>query len=207
MKVISTAVITTTTVRMLVMNDNGITAQEWTTIADMIPCLEELHINDNKLGDHGAGLLSQAIMNTNTLQVLAICNNSIGPIGTIAIANATAHNSSMEELYMVGNTIGQDGAEAIVNTITNNKTLKTLTVGDDNIDGESSMMIIKSLHCNNTITELFLPPSALSYSLTEEVIKINNTRDKCNKQNLKLVGFNYRIRRLQCKRSKVIMTC
>ena len=185
-KVISTAVIATTTVKMLVMNHNEIMAQESTVVANMIPCLEVLYIDDNTLGDHGAEVLSKAIMNCNTLRILSICRNSIGPTGIIAIANATKHNSSLEELYMAGNTIGQDGAEAIVSTIANNKTLKTLTIGDNAIDEESSMMIIKSLHSNNTITELFLPPAVCSDRLKKEVIKINNRRDK---QNLRLLDF------------------
>ena len=87
-KVISTAVITTRTVKVLVMYDNRITTQKSPAVADMIVCLKELHINYNKLGDHGAELLSKAIMNPNSLEVLAICNNSIGPTGTIAIANS-----------------------------------------------------------------------------------------------------------------------
>ena len=157
-KIISAAVITTATVKMLDMCENGITSQESTAIADMISCLEELHINDNELGDHGAELLSKATMKPNTLRVLAVCDNSIGPTGIIAIANAIKHNSSLEELYMAGNTIGQGGAKAIVSAITNNKTLKTLSIGDGKIDRKSSIMIIESssLHSNNTITELCL---------------------------------------------------
>ena len=189
-KVISDAVINTK-VKVLIMECNGITTQESTAVADMIVCLKELHINENKIGDHGAEMLSKAIMKPNILQVLAICKNSIGPTGIIAIANATKGNSSLEELYMALNTIGQDGAKAIVSTITNNEILKTLSLGDDTLDEESSMMIIESLHCNNTVTKLFLPDAVQSDSLNEEVIKINNRRDKCNEQKLELMHSFY----------------
>ena len=85
---ISTAVITTSTVKVLHMRDNGLTVQDASAISDMMICLEELNIRDNDLGDHGAELLSEGITNTKPLRELNICNNNIGPSGTTAIANA-----------------------------------------------------------------------------------------------------------------------
>ena len=126
-KDVSTAVyvvttpIYTCTVKVLYMYNNGLTAQEAVAISDMIICLEKLDISDNKLGDHGAELLSVGITNTKTLRVLNISNNNIGPSGTIAIANALTINTSLEELWMSGNPIGQDGAIALGNAIINNK--------------------------------------------------------------------------------------
>ena len=72
---ISTAVVTTSTVKVLNMRNNGVTAQEAVAISDMMICLEELDISDNNLGDHGAELLSEGITNTKTLRVLRIINN------------------------------------------------------------------------------------------------------------------------------------
>ena len=129
----------------------------------MMICLEELDISYNKLGDHGAKLLSKVIRNTKTLRVLNISSNSIEPSGTTAIANALSENTSLEELCMYDtNFIGQDQAEALGSAIINNKTLKKLSLCEDNyffsvpIDIESAMIIIKSLYSNNTITELSL---------------------------------------------------
>ena len=208
---ISTAVINTSTVKVLNMSSNDLTAQEAVAISDMMICLEELYIRNNKLGDHGAELLSEGITNTKTLRVLNISSNNIGPSGTTAIANtltnntslkklnisnnnigpsgrtaianALTNNTSLEELYMMYNNIGQDGAIAIAKAITNNKTLKTLSLyGDDTMDKESAMIIMRSLHCNNTITVLILP--YIHDSVQQEVIKINNKRNKCNLQEL-----------------------
>ena len=61
---ISTAVVTTSTVKVLNMRSNDLTAQEAVAISDMMICLEKLYISDNKLGDHGAELLSERITNT-----------------------------------------------------------------------------------------------------------------------------------------------
>ena len=89
---ISTAVINTSTVKMLDMSGNDLTAQEAVAISDMMICLEELGISENKLCDHGAELLSEGIISTKTLRELKICDNNIGPSGTTAIANALTIN-------------------------------------------------------------------------------------------------------------------
>ena len=188
---ISTAVqvVTTSTVKVLNVYINGLTAQEAVAISDMMICLEELDISWNKLGDHGAELLSEGITKTKTLRVLNIRNNNIGSSGTTAIANALTNNTSLEELHMSGNAIGQDGATAIAKAITNNKTLKKLSLCDRTMDEESVMIIMRSLHCNNTITELrFGVQYEVLYndSVQGEVMKINNRRNECNVQELKL---------------------
>ena len=184
---ISTAVITTSTVKVLDMRDNYITAPEVVAVSDMMICLEELCISGNELGDHGAELLSEGITNTKIMRVLNINNNNIGPLGTASVANALTKNTSLEELYM-NNPIGQDGAVAIGDAISNNKILKKLSLCSgffdyDEIviamDKESAMTIIKNLFNNNTIAKLNLP-IMLSNSdisdVTREVEKVNSAR-------------------------------
>ena len=220
---ISTAVINTSTVKVLGMFNNGLTAQEAVAISDMMICLEELDIYSNKLGDHGAELLSEGITNSKTLRKLYISDNNIGPSGTTAIANALTTNTSLQLLYigynnigpsgttaianalgnnislqkldMNNNEVGQDGAKAIAEAITNNKTLKQLSLGDNTMDKESAMIIMRSLHCNNTITELNLSDT-LRYDddVEGEVIKINNRRNKCDVQELVVESFAFVIK-------------
>ena len=187
---ISTAVITTSTVKMLEMMDNGLTAQNASAISDMMICLEELNISRNKLGDHGAELLSEGITNTKTLRVLDIRYNYIGPSGTTAIANTLSNNTSLEVLYMHDdNFIGQDIAKALGSAIINNKTLKTLSLCDtiyditQPVDKESAMIIIRSLYNNNTITELCLNIRLCKDDITMvtgEVERINSIRQSHN---------------------------
>ena len=175
---ISTAVITTTIVKVLDMYNNGLTAQEAIAISDMMICLEELDIGDNNLGDYGAELLSQGITNTKTLRILKIRNNNIGSSGTTAIANALPNNTSLEELDMSNIKVGQDEATTIAKAITNNKTLKKLS--DHTMDKESVMIIMRSLHCNNTITKLVVSSKLCNdESVQREVTKINKRRNEC----------------------------
>ena len=184
---ISTAVINTSTVKVLLIYNNGLTAQEAVAISDMMICLEVLDISNNKLGDHGAELLSEGITNTKTLRVLNIGNNNIGPSGTTAIANTLANNTSLKQLYMNSNKVGQDGAKAFAKAITYNKTLKTLSLDDNTMDEESAKIIMRRLHCNNTITELGLSTRLFdNNSVRGEVIELNNKRSECDVQMLVL---------------------
>ena len=191
MRNISTAVTTSSTVKVLNMKYNGLTAQEAAGLSDMMICLEVLDIRYNDLGDCGAEYLSVGITNTRTLRVLMIDGNNIGASGTKAIANALSGNTSLEELDMGYNcnNFGKDGAEAVAKAITNNKTLKTLLLcHNGRMDKESTMIIINSLHYNSTITKLG-PSYALQYddSIQKEVMKINIKRNECNVQDLVLV--------------------
>ena len=183
----------------LVLHDNNITnvrdistaVVTTSTVKDMIIHLEKLYISRNKLGDHGAELLSEEITKIKTLRVLDIGGNNIGPSGTTAIANALTNNTSLEELYMTGNAIGRDGATAIAKAITNNKTLKKLSLAAHTMDKESVMIIMRSLHCNNTITDLRLAYGPFLYdSVKEEVKKINKRRNECNVQQLVLINIH-----------------
>ena len=74
------------------MVGNDLTAQDASAISDMMICLEELDVSGNKLGEHGAELLSEGITNTKTMRVLDIRINNIGSPGTTAIANALSEN-------------------------------------------------------------------------------------------------------------------
>ena len=132
---ISTAVVTTSTVKVLNMRSNGLTAQEAVAISDMMICLEVLYINDNKFGDHGAELLSEGIRNTKTLRVLDISSNNIGSSGTIAIANALVNNTSLEELYMRNNKVGENGAIAMDKVFIDSKTLRKLSLDESKYTG------------------------------------------------------------------------
>ena len=188
---ISTAVINTNTVKVLRMWSNVLTVQEASAVSDMIICLEELDISDNKFGDDGAVITSKAIEITNTLKVLNISYNNITATGAIAIANSLLHNTSLEELDMNYNAIGQGGATAIAHAISNNKTLKELLLyGDDTIDEKSAMIIIRSIY-NSSITKLELPEKLEDNcdNVKREVEHINSTRKKCDIQELE-VDYN-----------------
>ena len=187
-------VISTFHTSTLDMQFNKITAQEAVEISDMMTRLEELDITCNKLGDHGAELLSKGITNTKTLRVLHISYNGIGSSGTTAIANALTNNTSLEELYF-NSDFGRNGAIALGDAITNNKKLKILSLYSEvpafegyAMDKESAKIIIRSLYKNNTIAKLYLDIVLYEnhvVELTREVEKINSLRKSHNEHIIK----------------------
>ena len=203
---ISTAVINTNTVKVLDMRDNDLTAQEASAISDMMTCLEELYISDNKLGDDGAVIISRGITETNTLRILDIGNNKITDTGATAIKNSLLHNTSLEELDIDRNLIGEFCAGEFVVVARN--TLKKLSFCGITCTGTSLslgskvyrkliIIVMNNLYYNNNITELYLPQGVefydydeliIDYTITDvkrEVELINCTR-KHNIQELKI---------------------
>ena len=89
---ITTAVITTPTVKVLNMWSNCLIVQE---VVDMMISLESLDISYNKVGDHKAELLSEGIANTKILRILHINKNNIGPSGTTAISYCKCSNKQL----------------------------------------------------------------------------------------------------------------
>ena len=158
---ISTAVVTTSTVKVLNMYINDLSAQEAVAISDMMICLEKLYISGNKLGDHGVELLSEGIINTKTLRMLNISKNSIGPSGTTAIANALTNNTSLEELYISENKLGDHGAELLSEGITNTKTLRVLYITKTNIGPSEATAIANALTNNTSLEELNISENKL----------------------------------------------
>ena len=192
---ISTAVISTSTVKMLNMMNNDIPAQEAAAISDMIICLEDLYISDNKFGDHGAEMLSVGIRNTKTLRNLDIRNNNIGPLGTTAIANALTYNTSLEELDMY-NPIGRDGAVALGNAIAINEKLNRLLLCrdsdvdiSDTIDKDSAMIIIRNLYNNHTVTEVCLPIALSKNDIDVVIAEAEKINSQKKLQNEHIVDF------------------
>ena len=153
---ISSAVINTSTVKVLGMKNNGLTAQEAVAISDMIICLEELIICDNNLGDHGAELLSEGITNSKILRILYISNNNIGPSGTTAIANALTTNTSLQQLEISNNNIGPSGTTAIANALTINNSLQQLYIRKNNIGPSGTTAIVNALANNTLLQQLYM---------------------------------------------------
>ena len=192
---ISKIIVITNTIKVLHIRDNYLTVQDISPICDMLTCLEELDISNNKLGDDGAVIISERMTKTNTLRVLCISNNRITSTGTAAIANSLLHNSSLEVLYMGYNAIKQKGAVAIAQAIKQTKTLKELSLkGDDTVDDlhiGPVWTIFNSLAYNNSVIKFGLPYRREYQYMDADVKRINDARRKRNVQELS-VDYFYR---------------
>ena len=165
-------------IKNIVLCNNSLTEASSHHIARIMIYLEKLYINNNKLGDHGASLLSKGIEITKTLQLLDISNNNIGSSGTTAIANALANNTSLKELFMEGNEVGQDGAIAIAEAITNNKTLKTLYINNNKLGDHGAGLLSIGIANNKTLQLLNISNNNIGSSGTTAIANAlaNNIR-------------------------------
>ena len=174
---ISTAVINTSTVKVLSMMGNGLIAQEAVAISDMMICLEELDISDNELDDHGAELLSEEITNSKTLRILYISNDIIGPSGATAIANALTTNTSLQQLNIINNNIGPSGATAVANALTSNTSLLQLDIRNNGIGPSGITAIANALTINTSLQRLYISKNNIGPSGTTAIANAlgNNT--------------------------------
>jgi len=196
-RAISMALLYNTSIEVLAISSNQVNYKGAEAMAIAISnnkTLKELHIGANLLGDAGAVELLGAGSKNTTLKVLDISNNLINDVGAIAIAECLKVNNSLEVLKMGRNNIGQDGAMAISKAITINNTLKTLSlIGtldftnaskncSDGYENTWITTIIRSLCYNNSIGKLVLPNN--DDIVKKEVEAINNSKRKCNMQDL-----------------------
>ena len=186
-KDVSTAIVSTNTVKELHMWSNSLTTEEASALSDMMSCLELLNIMDNQVGDDGALILAEGLVKTNTLRELNISNNEIGSTGAVAIVESLSSNTSLKVLDISGNTINEAGASTIADALTKNKILKELSLFDNNTSIESAMIIMKRLHNNDCITTLRLTLKLMNENnVKEEIFNINNKRKKNNIQEIKI---------------------
>ena len=140
------------------------------SIVLMMKSLKRLDISFNNIGDDGAKMLSQGILQTSTLGSLHLNHCNIGAVGTGEIAHSLTINSSLEILWMNGNAIGHHGAAGIAAALCVNKTLKELSLtGDSTIDLDAASEILTGASKTNSLTFIHITNSKISL-----VFKANN---------------------------------
>lgn len=82
--------------------------------------LEVLSLNNNNIGDEGAGFLAHALTQNVPLQRLLLRDNNIGPPGSKALAAAMATNTCLIEIEMGGNQ-GEEAINCLQEAVERNK--------------------------------------------------------------------------------------
>ncbi|XP_065890344.1 protein NLRC3-like isoform X2 [Dysidea avara] len=183
-KDISTATISTNAVKVLCMDSDGLIAQEASAISDIMCCLEELYIRNNKLGDDGAVILSYWLTQTNKLRVLDISDNIITVTGAIAIANGLIFNTSIKILDIMGNSMGQDVAMAFAEVITKNKLIKELNIAKCEISGTGTVAIANSLLHNTSLEVLNMSDNIMDQNGATAIAEVIMNNDMLKKLSL-----------------------
>ena len=149
-------------IQQLDLVENGLTMQASKSIALMMKSLKRLDISFNNIGDDGAKMISQGILQTSTLSSLNLNHCNIGAVGTGEIAHSLTINSSLEILWMNDNAIGHYGATGIAAALCVNKTLKELSLtGDSTIDYGAASEILAGASRNNSLTFVHITNSSI----------------------------------------------
>ncbi|XP_065900412.1 protein NLRC3-like isoform X2 [Dysidea avara] len=172
MRDISTAIVSTITVKVLNMSHTHLTSQDASAIRDMMSCLVELDISDNKLDDAAAVILSEGIKESNTLRSFLIHQNEIGALGAKAIADKLTHNTSLEVLNLNSNNIYNSGATAFAASIAINKTITKLYINFSRIRNAGAIALSTSLVKNTSLEVLCIKGNYISDSGASAFAKV-----------------------------------
>jgi len=183
-QILSKGILNTNTLKVLQVNNIGITAIGTSAIAISLQCntsLEVLHMSFNAIEDDGAMVIAQIICNSKTLKKLNIHEIGISAEGSTAIAESLQNNISLEALDMRYNSIENNGAKAIAQMICNNQTLKELCIRSSGISATGATAIADSLQCNTSLVALDMSCNAIEKdgaTAMAQAFKINKTLKK-----------------------------
>lgn len=77
-----------------------------------MPCLRELNLADNMLGDDGVESLSAGLVGHPCLEALILDGNDVGLDGTQSLCDSLLRNASLKTLSLGRNSLLADSAEA-----------------------------------------------------------------------------------------------
>jgi Ran GTPase-activating protein (RanGAP) involved in mRNA processing and transport len=121
------------------------------------PCLRELNLALNSVGDVGAAAISKALVRNSTLTWLCLRRNGITNIGALAFAKAIPKMSGLKELMLTRNRIDQEGAAALLQGLRGNVELEYLLV-EDKVSDPISKEIFHWIRLNKAGRRLFRQP-------------------------------------------------
>ncbi|XP_074719552.1 dynein regulatory complex subunit 5 isoform X2 [Strix uralensis] len=117
------------------------------------PCLVELNLSHNLIGDKGAQAVGKLI-NRSRLETLNLCNNRISHLGAQALAQALAENSTLTSLNLRLNHVEDKGGEAVGHALLTNSTLKSIHLGSNSLSEPTAALFSQVLAQNATLTSI-----------------------------------------------------
>ncbi|XP_005043296.1 PREDICTED: T-complex-associated testis-expressed protein 1 [Ficedula albicollis] len=117
------------------------------------PCLLELDLSHNLIGDHGAQALGKLISHSR-LEILDLCNNQICHLGAQALAQGLAESSTLTSLNLRLNFVEDKGGEAIGRALLTNTSLRSLHLGSNNLSEPTAAVFSQVLAQNTTLRSI-----------------------------------------------------
>lgn len=196
--------------KFLYLSSNGLTEKTCETLKDTLTFtnIEQLGLGCNRLGNNGAILLSEILLQKDVkLKSLEIASCAIGIEGANAIAKALEINKSLVMLNMgflkstndldeIPNLIESEGAISIANALLKNNKLRYLDLTYSGIEKSginrfSKILEIKNTERNCTLLYLNLEQSGINnMSIDKEIIKksLEYNRSKIDRETFENVN-------------------
>ena len=145
------------TVKQLHVENNYITDLDKEVVSNLLTLLTKLYIGRNPLGNEGAKLLSEGLLNATSLQILNVRSSKITCKGAKALANALKKNKTLWLLDLSSNSIGDDGAMAFADVLAcSNSTLVCLRVPWNNISSSGVKALKRMVKTKTALFKLVI---------------------------------------------------
>ena len=122
----------------------------------MLYFIEHLCLTENPIGDTGASLISEAVRETATLNILTLYYCDITSRGAEDLSRALAQNRSLEKLDIGGNNLGDEGISHVAEALKQNKQLKELWISDCGMTDKGAASLASALTVNNSLKVLHM---------------------------------------------------
>ena len=152
------------TLKNIVLNDNGITEEASVSLATLINAnknLEMLYLNNNILKTTGMNKLSAVIQQLTTLKVLNLKCNKLDSEAADGIATAITNNQSLEVINLGDNNLRTVGVVKVAEALSSIHCLKCLDLSKNNVSKEAADNISSVIACNTGLEKLLLHDNIL----------------------------------------------
>ncbi|XP_072133139.1 uncharacterized protein [Mobula birostris] len=156
-------------IQKLWLRDVGLTDSGVEQLASALstnPSLMELNLNDNKLGDSGVKLVSEALRNSKCkIKKLWLRNVGLTDSGAQDLVSALRTNPSLTELNLSANKLGDSGVKLVSAALRNLECkIQKLWLYDVGLTANGAKEIISTLSTNRSLKELSLNDNKLEDS-------------------------------------------
>ncbi|XP_072133528.1 uncharacterized protein [Mobula birostris] len=154
--------------------------------------LTELSLNDNKLGDSGVKLVSEALkLSECKIQKLSLRNVGLTDSGVEDLLSALRTNPSLTELNLSGNKLGDSGVKLVSEALRNSECkIQKLCLYDVGLTDSGAKDLASTLSTNRSLTELNLNDNELGDSGVKLVSEaLRNSKCEIQKLWLRDVGL------------------
>ncbi|XP_072133414.1 uncharacterized protein [Mobula birostris] len=143
--------------------------------------LTELSLNDNKLGDSGVKLVSEALkISECKIQKLSLRNVGLTDSGVEDLLSALRTNPSLTELNLSGNKLGDSGVKLVSEALRNSECkIQKLWLYDVGLTANGAKEIISTLSTNRSLKELSLNDNKLGDSgvkLVSDALRVSECK-------------------------------